>query len=732
MPTPLHLNTAKLFCFVIYLSCSLAAITVTAQTFRNPIRESAADPTMAYYNGYYYLTYTNGSELDIVKAASVADLYNAPAVKVWSDNTPGRCCEMWAPSLRLLNGPNGLRWYLYYAADDGNDANHRIYVIESSSTDPMGPYTFKNKLIPNNGDEKGIDGNVLVKDDGSLYFIWCYNSRIAIATMSNPWTVTSNRVIISVPTYTWEKQMAAVNENPAAIKRNGKTFITYSASHCASPSYAVGMITNTDGNYMNAASWVKTPNPVFEKNPAAGVYGTGGMDFFTSPDGTQDWFVYHATSNSNGDCGPGRSARIQQLSWNGDGTPNFGAAVSTTTDIPVPSSVVPWTYGTYRITNVGSGKVLDASGCSGDNGVRMQQYPWWGGNCQRWLIEPLGDGWNRISSQVSGRVLDLASCSGADGATVQLYDWLNNDCQRWRIEDWGNGQLRIVNKASRKLLDVSNGSTADNTQVWQWTANGSNAQRWMINRVSTKYIQDGTYRIRLARNNRVVSLKNGVDARSTPMNLWDWLDSGYQKFNIQGTADGWYRVLSPNGYALDLASCSSADGATVQLWDWLDNDCQRWSFDGVPGSTWIISSKASGKVLDAPADVANGGVVYQWSWLNNDNQKWYVEAPPATTARVQGLTKTTAGTDQLLLSPNPVHAGTPIRITYRSSSAAQAATILLTDMAGKILQQQKVMVQKGYNLFSVPTASLRSGMYLATLFLGSTHKKESKKLILVE
>jgi len=44
--------------------------------------------------------------------------------------------NVWAPELHLLNG----KWYIYYAADDGQNANHRMWALESQTSDPQGPY----------------------------------------------------------------------------------------------------------------------------------------------------------------------------------------------------------------------------------------------------------------------------------------------------------------------------------------------------------------------------------------------------------------------------------------------------------------------------------------------------------------------------------------------------------------------------------------------------------------
>jgi hypothetical protein len=540
--------------------------------------------------------------------------------------------------------------------------------------------------------------------------------------MSNPWTVTSNKVIISVPTLAWERQMAAVNENPAIIKRNGKTFLTYSASHCASPGYAMGMLTNSDGNYMNAASWVKSSTPVFQSSAANGVYGTGGNDFFKSPDGTEDWFVYHATSNPNGDCGNGRSSRIQKVTWNANNTPNFGVPVSTATDVPIPSSPIIIPNGTYRITHASSGRVLDAMGCSGNNGTLPNIWDWYGADCQRWLFEHTGDGWYKITCRLGGRALDNDRCLPNDGNKIQLWDWLNNDCQRWRIESWGNGTVRLKNKSSGKLLDVSNDGSTNGAVVFQWSSTGANAQRWLLQPVSGNYIADGTYRVRLAKNNKVLEPSGGNDTRGIAMNQWDWVDSSYQKWKVEATPDGWYKFTTPNGFALDLENCNTTDGGKVMLWDWLNNDCQRWGVTALANGQYAIVSKVSGKVLDAAGN-DNGGVVYQWTWLNNANQYWFVEAPPAPSGA-----RTTTTVSRFSIMPNPITAGHQLQLIYRSDGT-QPATITVYDMFGRIVHQQKVTVQNGYNRFVLQTETLHRGVYSTTIQL-SNNKKETRKIVI--
>jgi GH43 family beta-xylosidase len=86
-----------------------------------------------------------------------------------------------------------------------------------------------------------------------------------------------------------------VNEGPEILTHGDKMFLVYSASGCWTEYYALGMLTTSiDSNLLDAASWKKSTQPVFQSSPAAHAYGTGHNSFFKSPDGKEDWILYHA------------------------------------------------------------------------------------------------------------------------------------------------------------------------------------------------------------------------------------------------------------------------------------------------------------------------------------------------------------------------------------------------------------------------------------------------------
>jgi GH43 family beta-xylosidase len=120
-----------------------------------------------------------------------------------------------------------------------------------------------------------------------------------------------------------------VNEGPEVLQKNGRIFITYSASGIGSE-YCLGMLTaEASADLLDPKSWVKSPDPVFKSSPENGQYGPGHNSFTTLPDG-RDVLVYHDRNyDVKGDPlkDKNRHERAQLVDWKADGTPDFGVPV---------------------------------------------------------------------------------------------------------------------------------------------------------------------------------------------------------------------------------------------------------------------------------------------------------------------------------------------------------------------------------------------------------------------
>ena len=341
-------------CLVLFLCwISIASLCQDSiKTFTNPLLPSGADPYSFYKDGYYYYTNTTGNRLVIWKTKNIAELPKAESKTIFTPPV-GRAYSrnLWAPEILFLRG----KWYVYFAADNGNNNNHRMYVLENTSADPMqGEWIFKGK-VADPSDKWAIDADVF-EYRNKLYMVWSgwekdQNGQqdIYIARMKNPWTIKGSRVRISSPNLEWEMHgdlhdtvnppHVNVNEGPQFLKHNKKLFLIYSASGCWTDYYALGMLSFTrKKNLLDSSRWKKSATPVFKQSIENGVYAPGHNSFFKSPDGKEDWILYHANSQPGQGCGRRRSPRAQKFSWNADGSPNFGEPVKEGLPILLPSS----------------------------------------------------------------------------------------------------------------------------------------------------------------------------------------------------------------------------------------------------------------------------------------------------------------------------------------------------------------------------------------------------------
>lgn len=119
------------------------------------------------------------------------------------------------------------------------------------------------------------------------------------------------------------------------LSPDGTTYVIYSADSCNTPAYKLGaMELATGADPLNPDSWTKFPEPIF--TTGNGLHGPAHNAFFKSPDGTEDWSVFHANLNEDDGCGPSRDTFIQPVSWLDD-KPDLGEPLPVGTEIQAPS-----------------------------------------------------------------------------------------------------------------------------------------------------------------------------------------------------------------------------------------------------------------------------------------------------------------------------------------------------------------------------------------------------------
>lgn len=316
-------------------------------TFTNPLLPSGPDPWVVSWNGFYYYSNSTGHNLTLRKTADLSDLRHAETKVVWRPE-PGQpwSKQLWAPELHRWDD----KWYIYFAADAGRNESHRIYVVENTSDDPLdGTWTLRGK-VADSSDKWAIDATTF-QLNGNHYLVWSGwrgnhdgEQDIFIAHLSNPWTIDSPRTLISKPKHAWEKhgdlpgRHVNVNEGPEILLHGDKVLLVFSASGCWTDFYSLGILqASASSDLLKAKSWKKIDHPFLETSSAAGAFGPGHNGFFKSPDGKQDWIIYHANPKSGEGCRDLRSPRMQPFTWNADGTPDFGRPAPVQQPLPKPS-----------------------------------------------------------------------------------------------------------------------------------------------------------------------------------------------------------------------------------------------------------------------------------------------------------------------------------------------------------------------------------------------------------
>ncbi len=308
--------------------------------FFNVLNPSGADPwVFRHGDGRYYANWTTGGDVRLWRSTTLSGIAGGESKILWTPPGSGpRSRNIWAPELHRLRG----KWYVYYAADDGENRNHRMYALENDSADPFdGKFVDKGKVFDPSHDRWAIDGTALDLG-GKLYFLWSgwegtdnVDQRLYIAPMSDPWTIAGPRVELCRPEFAWEHRGGPpmINEGPQFLLKDGSVHIVYSAGGSWTDHYCLGRLTaRADADLLNPASWRKAPLPVFRSGQ--GVLAPGHCSFTTSPDGREDWLVYHAAKYPGG--GWDRSVRAQRFQWNEDGTPRFGTPNSPDSPITLP------------------------------------------------------------------------------------------------------------------------------------------------------------------------------------------------------------------------------------------------------------------------------------------------------------------------------------------------------------------------------------------------------------
>jgi len=664
----------------------------TAVGFRNANLLHRADPWVyKHTDGYYYYmsTVPEFDRLELRKSRTLSGIGSAAPVVIWNKHASGIMgANIWAPEIHFINN----KWYVYFTAGESSNAfNVRLYALESSNADPTTGGWIERGRIATAWDSFTLDATTFIHNNVQ-YLLFAQkdpaisgNSNIYIARMTDPLHVdTGTQVMLTKPDLTWEQQGPWVNEGPEVIKRNGKIFVTYSASSC-DPRYRMGMLTASDtSNLLSATSWTKSPTPVFDSNPTANAYGPGHNAFAQSPDGTEDYLIYHAFSDGSvTTCfGDQRSMRIQKIGWKADGSPDLGKPVSTGTVMPLPSGdnrfeaeygvvggaakALPYpnasngndvgyindagsfvrfdnvkvpAAGAYAVTiRYGNGTGATASHKLSVNGttaatVNYAPTAGWGSFATAVVNVNLNAGSNTLTLGYNAGFAEVdyvqvepiryeAEAATRSGASVV------NDA----AASGGAKVGRIDTAASYVQFNVSVPSAGTYTLATRY-ANGSGAgstHALTVNGGATVYTLTYPYYAGDGWSTyRTTSVNVPLNAGNNTVRIAK--GAGYAELDRLEVLPSLrtntrYRLTNrSSGKVLDNANAGTAEGSNVQQWEDLGNTAQRWFAYDVGNGYWELVNEAGAKALDvAGGSTADGANVDIATYTGAANQQWRI------------------------------------------------------------------------------------------------------------
>ena len=304
-----------------------------------PFIEQRADPYVyRHTDGKYYFTASVPAYDKIVlrRADSLKGLQTAEETVIWTKHESGEMSKhIWAPELHYLDG----KWYVYFAAGERDNIwKIRPFILECADADPItGTWVEKGKMQRSDDDiysfeAFSLDATVF-EHRGQRYYIWAEKvsvgiqiSNLYIARMESPTKLATAQVLLTTPDYDWERRDIWVNEGPAVLKKNGRIFLTFSAS-ATGECYCMGLLSiGEDEDLLDPRAWKKERYPVLTSSKDASLYGPGHNSFTTLDDGTEVC-VYHARPYSEivGDplYDPNRHAMLMKVEWDEKGYPVF-------------------------------------------------------------------------------------------------------------------------------------------------------------------------------------------------------------------------------------------------------------------------------------------------------------------------------------------------------------------------------------------------------------------------
>ena len=299
-----------------------------------PFIAQRADPYVLHHETGYYFTASvpEYNRIILRYSPTLEGLRTAEEKVIWQAHEQGVMAHhIWAPEIH----PIDREWYVFFAAGENPDIwKIRPWVLrckgdpmtdewqEMGQVEPADEFSFRSF---------SLDMTTFTQAD-KRFLVWAEKvgvgrmiSNLYMARSEGALKCVTPQLLLTSPSYGWERVGFWVDEGPAVMEHDGKIFLAFSGSSTG-PAYCVGLLwANADDDLMDISCWHKLNRPVLSTDKEKGLFGPGHNSFFRDDSG--EWcMAYHARpyDEITGDSlyDPNRHCYILKVKWQ-DGMPVF-------------------------------------------------------------------------------------------------------------------------------------------------------------------------------------------------------------------------------------------------------------------------------------------------------------------------------------------------------------------------------------------------------------------------
>lgn len=297
--------------------------------------------------------------------------------------------------------------------------------------------------------------------------------------------------------------------------------------------------------------------------------------------------------------------------------------------------------GSYRVTNVGSAKVMDVSNSSMEPLADIIQSDFSGATSQQFLFESAENSFFTIEAEHSGNYLDVDASGQSSGTNVLQFPYHGNVNQQWATEYLGNDEYAIKSRVNGLYLGVENSSTEDGASIKTYLNDGSDFMRWKFTSlgsiaVTGVALSSGELIMNVGENADLVALINPTNASNIGV-TWSTSDGNVATVDDNG------RVTAISEGSVSIMVTTDDGGFTATRVVRVQNSIVHVSGVSLSLSNAMLSEgeTLSLTVTVAPTNPADDSVV----WSSSDESVATVDDNGLVTAVTEGTASITVTTN---------------------------------------------------------------------------------------